>query len=204
MLRLQARFICNKRLEKIIAVFPRTFEILGADQRLILREFVAISRPTKTSTLANATEFHEFLSARWEYEAPNPAHLADVAACELAMIVVRDVIEDRGEPAKKDKNEASKRAIRCRSGVVPLRCAYDVRSVFDAGSGQVVPPKRDTSLVVTLLSGFRDVGIVEVDPVVVAALTLLDNWTDPSMLDDFGDDNLVSHLAVHGLIDVQG
>ena len=49
MLRLQARFICNKRLEKIIAVFPRTFEILGADQRLILREFVEVSQPTNKS-----------------------------------------------------------------------------------------------------------------------------------------------------------
>ena len=136
--------------------------------------------------------------------APNPAYLADVAACELAMTVVRDVIEDHEEPAKKGKSEAPKRAIRRRRSVVPLRCAYDIRSIFDAGSGKVVPPKRDTSLVVTLPAGFRDVRIVEVAPVVVDALTLLDNWTDPSMLDDFGDlDDLVGHLAVHGFIDVQ-
>src|SRR5215470_6705859 len=50
-LRLLARFACNKRIERIIAVFPLTFEILGAEQRLILREFVEVSRPTNKHTL---------------------------------------------------------------------------------------------------------------------------------------------------------
>ena len=57
-LRLLARFACNKRIERIIAVFPRTFEIVGAEQRSILREFVEISRLTNKSTLANVREFH--------------------------------------------------------------------------------------------------------------------------------------------------
>src|SRR5215468_4178952 len=51
-LRLEARHCCNKRIEKIVAIFPRTLEILGADQRLILREFVAAHRQTDISSLA--------------------------------------------------------------------------------------------------------------------------------------------------------
>ena len=118
--------------------------------------------------------------------------------------MVRDVIEDHEEPAKRGKREAPKRAIRRRGRVVPLRCAYDIRSIFDAGGGMVVPPKRDTAFVVALPAGVRDVRVVEVAPVVVDALTLLDNWTDPSMLDDFGDlDDLVGHLTAHGFIEVQ-
>jgi hypothetical protein len=203
-LRLQARFACNKRIEKIIAVFPRTLEILGADQRLILREFVEASRPTNKGTLANAREFHEFLSARWRCEPPKPAYLPDVAACERAMAEVRNVVEDHERPAKKGKSDGPKRGIRRRRSVVPLRCAHDIRSIFDAGSGEVVPPKRDTSLVVTLPAGFRDVRIVEVAPVVVEMLTLLDDWADPSTLDAFGDrENLVRHLAAQEFIEVR-
>jgi hypothetical protein len=203
-LRLVARFACNKRVERIIAVFPRTFEILGAEQRLILREFVEASRPTSKSTLANAREFHEFLSVRWRCEPPEPAYLPDVAACELAMAEVRNVVEDHERPAKKDESDGPKRGIRHRRSVVPLRCAHDIRSIFDAGSGEAVPPKRDTSLVVTLPAGFHDVRIMEVAPVVVDALTMLDDWADPSTLDAFGDrENLVSHLAAHDLIEVR-
>ena len=203
-LRLVARFACNKRIERIIAVFPRAFEILGAEQRLILREFVEVSRPTNKSTLANAREFHEFLSIRWQCEPPKPAYLPDVAACELAIAEVRNVVEDHETPAKKGKSDGPERGIRHRRSVVPLRCAYDIRSIFDAGPGEAVPPKRDTPLVVTLPAGFRDVRIVEVAPVVVDALTLLDDWVDPSTLDAFGDrKNLVSHLAAHGLIEVR-
>jgi hypothetical protein len=62
LLRLEARFACNRRLEKIVAAFPRTFEISGAEQSLILHEFVEVSRPTAASTLANARQFYEFLS----------------------------------------------------------------------------------------------------------------------------------------------
>jgi len=60
-LHLQARFACNKRIDKIMRVLPRTFDLLGADRRLILREFVELSRPTNKSSLVNAGEFHEFL-----------------------------------------------------------------------------------------------------------------------------------------------
>jgi hypothetical protein len=198
-LRLLARFACNKRIERIIAVFPRTFEILGAAQRLILREFIEISRPTNKSTVANAREFHEFLSVRWQCEPPKPAYLPDVAACELAMAEVRNVVE---RPAEKGKSDGSERGIRHRRSVVPLRCAYDIRSIFDAGSGGAVPPKRDISLLVTLRAGFHDASLVEVAPIVVDALALLDDWTDPRKLDALSE-NLVRDLAAQDLIDVR-
>jgi hypothetical protein len=203
-LRLVARFACNKRIERIIAVFPRTFEIIGAVQRLILRQFVEVSRPATKSTLANAREFHEFLSVYWQCEPPQPAYLPDVAACELAMAEVRDVVEDHEGPATKGSSDGPKRGIRHRRSVVPLRCAYDIRPIFDAAPRQAVPPKRDTSFVVTLAADFRDVRIVEVAPVLVDALALLNDWVDPSTLDTLGDrENLISHLAAHELIELR-
>jgi hypothetical protein len=197
-LRLQARFICNKRLEKIIAVFPRTFDILGADRRLILRKFVEVSPATSKSTLANAREFHEFLSAHRGLTASNPAYLVDVVACELAVAEVLNLVEDYERPA------GLKRGIRRHRSAVPLRCAYDIRSIFDSRSSRVPPPKRDTSLVVTLAAGIRDIRFVAVAPVVVDALMLFDDWTDSSTLDNFGDaENLVRQLAAYGFIEIQ-
>jgi len=204
-LRLQARFACNKRIKKIVAVYARTFELLGTDQGLILREFVETSPATSGSTLANAREFHEFLSVRWECEPPQPAYLPDVTACELAMTVVRNVVENHDRPTKRGKSVGLKQVIRRCRGVVPLRCVYDIRSIFDAVAAHIIPRKRDTSLVVILPPRFRDVRIVEVEPIVVDMLMLLDDWADPSRLDTFGDrENLISHLGEQELIEVQG
>jgi hypothetical protein len=204
LLRLEARFACNRRLEKIVAAFPRTFEILGADQRLILREFVEVSRPTAASTLANAREFYEFLSARWRREPPKPAHLPDVAACELTMVEVRNTVGDREEPPNKGESDGRKRNIRRRRGVIALRCAHDIRSVFEGASGEVVPPKCDAAFVVTLPRGSREVRILQVAPVAFDLLARLDDWVDPRTLGAIGElENLVSYLAAHELIETE-
>jgi hypothetical protein len=203
-LRLQARFACNKRIERITAIFPRTFEILGPDQKPVLREFVEVSRPTEKSPLPNARELHNFLSARWRQTPPAPPHLPDVAACELAIAEVSDAVDDRETPAERGKSNGLKRSIRRRTSVSALRCAYDVRSIFDAGCGAVIPPKRETSLVVSFPAGRRNADIIEVPKVIADALMLLRDWTDPSRLDAFGDrHNLVSHLAAQEFIDVR-
>ena len=203
-LRLQARFTCNKRLEKIIAVFPRTLEILGAEQNLTLRDFVAVNPPTNKSTLANAREFHKFLSARWLCEAPNPTYLADVAACELAMDGALNVVDTHEFPPNKRKGDQPQPSIRRGRSVVPLRCSYDIDPFSLQVRGTLSLPKRNISLVITLPAGLQDVSLVEVAPVVVDALMRLDNWTDPSMLDGFGQlDDLISHLAMCGYIDVR-
>src|SRR5262249_10336961 len=99
-LRLQARFICNKRMEKIVALFPRTLDIMGVAQRAVLREFVETSRSTQRSSLANAREFHAFLARRWRRSRPRPAYLPDVAACELAMAEVRHVADEHHRTAR--------------------------------------------------------------------------------------------------------
>jgi hypothetical protein len=204
-LRLQARFACNKRIEKIMAAYARTFEFLGAEQRLLLHEFVETSPATSKSTLENAREFHEFLRVRWECEPPKPAYLADVASCELAMTVVRNVVEHHERPTKEDKSIGLKQSVRRRRSVVPLRCDYDIRPIFNAASGAIVSHKRNTSVVVTLSAGSRDVSIVKVAPVVVEVLMLLDDWADPSALNAFGDrEKLVGYLAAQGFIEVQG
>jgi hypothetical protein len=204
-LRLQARFICNKRIEKIVSVFPRTLQILGADQRSILREFVEAGQSTNKSTLANAQEFHEFLARRWQRVRPRPACLRDVAACELAMAEARDVAsEDVGSGAG-DRSARRRHGIRRRRDVIALRCAYDVRAVFDASSGDVAPRRRAISLVATVPAGSGEARLIETTSRVVAALSLLDEWADPSALDEIGDrESLIAELAAKGFIEALG
>lgn len=202
LLRLEARFACNKRIEKIIAVFPRTLEIFGADQKLILREFAEVSRPTNIRSFANAREFYEFLLARWQCEPPKPAYLPDVAACELAMVEVRNVVEDHEKPPKQGHSYGPKPGIRRRRSVVALRCAHDIRSIFEPGLGEAVAPHRDTPLVVTLSAGIHDVRIFEVAPAVFDLLARLDDWTDPRTLGAIDDlENRIGHLAANELIE---
>jgi len=204
LLRLEARFACNRRLEKIAAALPRTFEILGADQKLILREFVEVSRPTAASTLANARQCYEFLSARWRREPPKPAYLPGVAACELAMLEVRHTVEDREQPPDKGDGDARKRNIRRRRGVIALLCAHDIRPIFERASGKVIPPKRDAAFAVILPRGCREVRILEVPLATFDLLARLDDWVDPSTLgavDEFS--NFISYLAAHELIEVR-
>jgi len=202
-LRLQARFACNKRLERIAAVFPRTLEILANDRTLILREFVEAIPPTSKSTLANAREFHAFLMLRWEYEAPRPLYLPDVASCELAMTEVRNVVKDH-ERVTKDVSKRAGNCIKRRRSVVVLSCAFDVRPIFDSGSSNIVAPKRKTSIAVTLTAGSREVRLVKVPTNAGDALMLLDDWTHARVLDAFGErDYLLRLLAAQELIEMQ-
>ena len=203
-LRLQARYICNKRLEKIVAVFPQTLQTVGAARRSILREFVEASRSTEKTTLANAQEFHEFLLRRWQRSRPRPAYLPDVAACELAMAEARDAGEDRSRLAEIAKCAGVRPGIRRRPGVIALRCAYDVRAIFEDSSRNVVPPRRAMSLVVAVPAGCGAVRIVETTPNLVEMLILLDDWIDLHRLDAFGErEELLAELAANDFIEIR-
>jgi len=66
---------------------------------------------------------------------------------------------------------------------VLLSCAYDIRPIFEAGPGQVVPAKRETRLAVGLPPGTDHPQVFEIPRVISDLLVALDDWTDPLMLD---------------------
>src|SRR6185295_14431270 len=129
MLHLEARFSHEKRMEKIAAVFPVTFDLIGAGLDGIVRGFVDACPPLDISRIENARQFYDFLTARWKREPPAPCYLPDVAACELACAQVR-VAPDAGEPATAPV-DAARAGIRRKRGVVLLRAAYDIRAIFE-------------------------------------------------------------------------
>ena len=195
MLHLEARFSHEKRMEKIAAVFPVTFDLIGAGLDGIVRGFVDACPPLDISRIENARQFYDFLTARWKREPPAPRYVPDVAAFELACAQVR-VAPDAGEPAA--AIVATGAGIRRKPGVVLLRAAYDIRAIFENGRRVAAPIERETPLAITLASG--EPQIFELTPEIFDLLSALERWV---AIDEFpGADELIASLADAGMLEL--
>jgi len=204
LLRLEAHFSHAKRMEKITAVFPRTFGLLGSGEAAIVRAFVDACPPTTISRLENARQFHRFLASCWMQSAPDPPYICDVAACELACADVDTDVEDRGSPPGANASDALSRGVRRSPAVVLLRCAYDIRPIFEAGSGHPAPIRRETPLAIVVPPGADGPQVFEVIAPLFDLFAELDDWTDPRELNtapEFVD--FLADLSAQGLIEVR-
>jgi hypothetical protein len=203
LLRLEACFSHEKRMEKIMAVFPKTFRLLGAERVAIVRAFVKAWPPTDITRIENARQFHDFLSSHWRLEPPEPPYLEDVAACEFACARVR-----AGVTAPKDEATSSSQphraAIRRHADIILVRCTYNVRPIFEDDVEKATLVKRDTPLAIAIPPAAEQPKIFEMPPPVFDVLGALDDWTDRSELEAApGVDALISELARHGLIEAR-
>ena len=203
LLRLEACFSHEKRMEKITAAFPRTFQLLGADQAAIVREFTAACPPIDITRLENARQFYEFLCARWQHEPVAPPYLRDVAACEFACAKVR--VGNKAREAESARAEQQRRnCIRRCPDVIVLRCAYNIRPIFEGESGEAIQVKRDTVLAIAVPPDAGHPRVFEVLPAVSDVLAMLDGWTDRATLDSIPElEELLGALSDHGLIEVR-
>jgi hypothetical protein len=177
LLRVEAQFSYAKRMEKISAVLPRTFELLGSNEAAVVREFVETCPPTSLSRLENARQFHGFLASRWKREAPDPPYICDVAACEISCAEVDAAPQDRQPDRMASADHRS--GMRRSQNIVLLRCAYDIRPIFETGPKKAAPVKRDTPLVIALPPDADGPQVFEVVPAIFDLLSALDNWSDP-------------------------
>jgi hypothetical protein len=204
LLQVEARFSYAKRMEKITAVFPKTFELLGHQQSEVIRAFVEACPPRSIGRLDNARQFQRFVSSRWMREAPDPPYLRDVAACELACA---EVEADPGDLTSRRGNVrliGRPQDIRCCPTIILRRCAYDVRPLFEDGSSEAAPARRDIRLVFARPPGGGHPQIFEVIPAVFDLLSALDDWTDPTQFGagpDFA--KLIADLTAFGLLEVR-
>jgi hypothetical protein len=204
LLRLEACFSHAKRMEKIIAVFPKTYRLLGAERDAGVREFVNAYPPTDITRIENGRQFFDFLSSRWRLKSPEPPYLEDLAACEFACARVRVGIRAaHSEPAR--SGEPRRDVIRRHPDIVLLRCAYNIRPVIEDDAEEVAVVKRDTPLAIAMRDDAEQPKIIEVAPPVFGVLRALDDWTDRSELGATSEaDELISELAQHGLIEARG
>lgn len=203
LLQLEARLSHDKRMERIVSVFPRTFELLGDGQAALVGEFIALRPSTSIERLANARQFYDFMSARWQLEPPRIPHICDVAACEFAFETARSDIEhERSEPQAAEEGLGYR--VRRYPGVVLLRCHYDIRPIFEDVMQDLTPVARELPLAVRLLPGSVQPSVFEVRPFVFDLLTALDRWTDPAVFgDSAGVQNLIAQLAEQRLVEVR-
>jgi hypothetical protein len=204
LLRVEAKFSYAKRMEKITAVLPKTFALLGVRDDAIVRAFVEACPPTTLSRLENARQFYRFLCSHWAQQAANPPYLPDVAACEMAFATIEDG-GGRVPQAEEGGSHPSGGAIRRNPGVALLRCAYDIRAIFESDSEPAPPATRDTRLVIALPPGDDHPQVFEIVAPVFDLLAALDNWIDaPDMGTDLGSGptKLLADLTSRGLIEV--
>ena len=204
LLRLEACFSHEKRMEKIIAVFPKTYRLLGAARAAIVREFVKAYPPTDIARIENARQFYDFLSSRWWLEPPQPPYLEDVAACEFAIAQVRAGMRAAdGEPTT--SGESCRDVIRRHPDMVLLRCAYNIRPVIEDDAEEAALVRCDTLLAIAIPLGAAHPKIFEVPPPVFEVLRALDDWTNRS---EFGTasevEELVAELVQLGLVEARG
>jgi hypothetical protein len=209
-LRLEARFSHQKRMQKIAAVFPRTFKLLGSRLDPIVREFVAACPPSEIGRLANARQFHFFLTDHCRHAQPGPKYLLDVAACELGCAEVRTA--DASSPASVKDNPPNRSdaiphpAIRRHPAARLLRCAYDLRPLFEAARADAAlptPPERDTPLAIVIPPNAAQLQVFELLPVIFELLAALEDWVAVAELGlPFALDDIVHDLAARGLVEV--
>jgi hypothetical protein len=179
-------------------VFPRTFELLASDQDAIVRDFVAACPPVDITRRENARQLHDFLRARWQRQGATPAHLPDVAACEFAFALARVAAGDANAAGGNPGD------IRRHPGAVLLRCAYNVRPIFESGPVEMALIKRDTLIAVATPPGAEHPRIFELAAAVFDVLAALSDWTDRSTLGAAPElDAVIAELAEHGLIEVR-
>ncbi len=204
LLRVEAQFSYAKRMEKITAVLPRTFELLGSSRDAYVRAFVESWPPTTLSRLENACQFHRYLVSCWRREAPDPPYIGDVAAFEIARAKVDADPEHQSSDRTTSADRVHRGSIRRCPNVILLRCAYDIRPIFETGSEKAVPMKRETPLVVALPPGADGPQVFEVVPAIFDLLAALDDWTDPQQLAaDPQFAKLLAELTSRGLIEVR-
>jgi hypothetical protein len=204
LLGIEARFSFAKRMDKIAAVFPRTFDLLGARREMLVKEFVEACPPFDIGRLENARQFFDFLTARRRREPPAPPHLPDVAACELAFAAARINVEDRSPVEKNRPGGARLPQVRRSPAVVLLRTTHDIRPLFEDASDAGPPIARDVPLAIVAQASADHPKIFELAPEVFDLLGSLGEWVDQALLDESEDaGELITDLAAAGLVEIR-
>jgi hypothetical protein len=204
LLHLEAMWSFNKRLDKIRGVFPRTFALLGTAAAPLLRGFAEACPPGSIRRLDNARQFHRFLAERWHREPPEPAFARDVAACEIACAEVAAAVDDPASRRGSVGADGTATGLRRAPAAVLLRCAYDIRPIFEAGPRGAMAAARETRLAIAVPAGAARPQVFELPAGVFALLAALDDFADPAALAGLPEsERLIKELLDSGLIEVR-
>ena len=199
LLHLEASLSHEKRISKLYAVFPRTFEVMTECRTAILHEFAIACPPRHIGVIENARQFHRFLCSRHEREPTQAPYLYEVATCELALAEVRVTGQNRQQVMDETRSVAPS-SIRRRPGIVLLRCAYDIQPIFASAAAGGRPSERDTRLAIVMMPGTQHARVFEVAPAVFDLLSAIHGWSACDAADLKG---VIGELVACGLVEVR-
>lgn len=204
LLALEARFSHDKRIEKIAGILPRTFDRLGDARLSLLQRFAELCPPFTIGRVENARQFCDFLSSPEQLGDLPLAYLPDLAALELALATLRANHEER-EPdrniASQHRDDVDNKWIRRAKDVALLRCAHDIRAIFEMDS-RAPPARRDTLLVIAKPARSTEPLIFDVPAPIFALLTKLDQWTEQPAGSEASA--FLAELADCGVLEIAG
>jgi hypothetical protein len=202
LLRFEARFSHEKRMEKIAGVFSRTLELLGSDQAHLVKMFAERCPPTSIGRIENARQFCAFLTGVWRFRKPDLAYLPDVAACELAFAEARNWDADSLDATGQGGKRPFPGCLRRHPRVAMQHCVHDVRPLFETDDLRSVPVERETFLAFAMLLAETEVKVFELEPTIFGVLAALSDWTNRSAFGASDEaDALIRELVVNGLLE---
>jgi len=201
-LHLEASLSHEKRISKVFAVFPRTFELMAEYRTVMLRKFTIACPPEHIGVIENARQFHGFLCSCQDREPTQAPYLHEVAACELALAEVRVTAQNR-QQVMDGIGSVAPGSIRRRPGVVLLRCTYDIQPIFASATANGRPSERDTPLAIVMMPGTQHARVFEVAPAVFDLLLAIHDWSACAELGDAADlKGVIGELVACGLVEV--
>jgi hypothetical protein len=170
----------------------------------IIPQFADACPPVHIGFIENARQFYEFLCARWQFTPSEPPYLRDVAAYELAIAQVRAGIQTN-EPAPAMDRHPGRDAIRRPPETSLLKCAYNIRPIFDEHLDAVAVVEIPILLAIAIPPGAKHPRVFELVTAAFDLLTALDDWTERSALRPMPElDELICELAEYRLVEVRG
>jgi hypothetical protein len=202
LLHIEASLSHEKRISKISAVFPRTFELMAEYRTAIPHEFAIVCPPERIGVIENARQFHGFLCSRRDREPTQTPYLHEVAACELALAEVRVTVQNRRETMD-GIGSIAPGSIRRRPSIVLLRCTYDIQPIFASATAKDRPSERDTPLAIVMMPGAQHARVFELAPAVFDLLSAIHDWSAWPELGDTADlKGVIGELVECGLVEV--
>lgn len=183
-LRLEAEFSYSKRVKKLRQTFERTANLLGRRFSEVVRDFAAACPPSSYERYPDAKRFFDHFLERWARRPPTPAWAADVAAVELALARARTFRpEEMEREAAAERPDRSPRPLRrTHPCAVLVRCAHDVRPLFESSRSKEKVRARPLRLAVLASRGRRRPAVMELPPEAFALLEEAAEWprTEPA------------------------
>ena len=206
-LRLEAEFSYNKRMKKIRKTFERTANLLGQQFSGIARKYASTHPPETYQRYPDAKSFFDYFLENWALTPSVPAWAGDVAAIELALSRARTFRPTAMESealaeCPKQPGSSWYRAHPCAS---LIRCAHDVRPLFEPSRSGEAVERRQVHVVVLASPGRRRPAIMELAPEAFELMERAAEWTPlaPEPVSDsaaVADKALIEHLVGQGLV----